>query len=86
MSDLRWPPQSAFRYACPGAGALSGTARVLGLTTAAKRQVAFIKFLLSSRCVSADRICAGLQFTANATMGKKRMASVFGFIVGLVTG
>ena len=59
---------------------LSRTAEVLGLTTAAERQVAFIRFLLSSRCVSADRICAGLQLTANATTGKKRMRSVFRFI------
>ena len=80
MSDLCWPPQSPFCYDCPETGAFSRTAEVLGLTTAAKRQVVFIRFLLSSRCVSADRICAGLQLTANATTGKNRMRSVFRFI------
>jgi hypothetical protein len=86
MSDLCWPPQSPFCYDCVETRALSGTAEVLSLTTAAKRQVASIKCLRFSRCTPADRICAGLQLTANATTGKKRIPRVFGFIVGFGTG
>ena len=64
---------------------MPGTAEVLGLKLTAKRQVPFIELLRFSRCGSAGLVCAGLQLTANVTMGKKRMPRVFGFIIGLMT-
>jgi hypothetical protein len=62
-----------------------GAAEVQGLAVAAKSQVALSNLLLPSRRMPVVLVCAGLQFTANATTGKKRMPRVFGFIIGLVT-
>jgi hypothetical protein len=60
---------------------LPGAGDVLGPTVAAKQQVRVIEFLLPSRFLSAGLVSVGLQLTANATAGKNRMPSVFGFIV-----